>query len=345
MKYIFLTLFLVHAALAAPHHIEEEIIDEDAMPMALPQIEEGVVEDIEVKIDDEEKEIEEGDAEAAFMRMINLGRSYGGMPSFGYGMNRGMRSMMPQNKGAQGYSGNSQGYSGNSQGYGAQGYGAQSYGMYNPMMGGMGGMGGMYNPMMDPMSQMMGGMGGGMYPMDPMSQMMDQMMGGMGGMGGYNPMMGGMGGMGGYNPMMDPMSQMMGGMGGMGGYNPMMGGMGGMGGYNPMMDMMGGMGGYNPMMDGMGGYNPMMDGMGGYNPMMDGMGGYDQMMGGMEYTQNEPQKDQYVEFYEYQNEDFPTDYTLPCSDHCACDQVCKSTRGRSCTCRCPPKCSAPGIFV
>lgn len=299
MKYIFLTLFLVHAALAAPHHIEEEIIDEDAMPMALPQIEEGVVEDIEVKIDDEEKEIEEGDAEAAFMRMINLGRSYGGMPSFGYGMNRGMRSMMPQNKGAQGYSGNSQGYSGNSQGYGAQGYGAQSYGMYNPMMGGMGGMGGMYNPMMDPMSQMMGGMGGGMYPMDPMSQMMDQMMGGMGGMGGYNPMMGGMGGM----------------------------------------------GGYNPMMDGMGGYNPMMDGMGGYNPMMDGMGGYDQMMGGMEYTQNEPQKDQYVEFYEYQNEDFPTDYTLPCSDHCACDQVCKSTRGRSCTCRCPPKCSAPGIFV
>jgi hypothetical protein len=30
-------------------------------------------------------------------------------------------------------------------------------------------------------------------------------------------------------------------------------------------------------------------------------------------------------FHEYRNEDFPTDYTLPCSDHCGCEQVCMNT--------------------
>ena len=27
-------------------------------------------------------------------------------------------------------------------------------------------------------------------------------------------------------------------------------------------------------------------------------------------------------YNEYKNEDFPVDYTLPCSNHCACEQVC-----------------------
>lgn len=213
--------------------------------MALPQIEEGIIEPAQSSDDDEVIE----DAEAAFMRMMNLGMSYGGMPMFN----------------------------------------PYSY-MMDPMMG-MGGMGmgGMYNPMMG-----MGGMGmGGMY--DPMMGM-----GGMGGMGGM------------YPPMMDPMMGMgMGGMGGMyppmdmGMYNPMMGGMGGMGGmYDPMMGM-GGMG--------MGGMYPPMD------PMM-GMGGMG-MGGPLGYHHEEQETN--AEELPFRNVDYPTDYTLPCSDHCACEQMCK----------------------
>ena len=100
-------------------------------------------------------------------------------------------------------------------------------------------------------------------------------------------------------------------MGGM--YNPMMGGMGGM--YNPMMDPMMGMGGmYNPMMDPMMGMGMGMGGM--YNPMMDPMMGmYDQF--GYQGEQTEEEQ------LPFRNVDYPVDYTLPCSDHCACEQNCK----------------------
>lgn len=197
---LILAFFLISAALAAPidsdEVIEDAIVVEEPViedgPMALPQIEEGVVEVEEAAKGDDEDEVE--DAEAAFMRMMGYGMSAGGYPAWSpmqYGMFNPMDMMMG------------------------------GMGMYNPMMNYpmMGGMNGMYNPM----DMMMGGMGGmnGMY--NPMMNypMMDPM-GGMGGMGGmYNPMMdpmGGMGGMGGmYNPMMDQM--MGGGMGGPLGYN------------------------------------------------------------------------------------------------------------------------------
>jgi hypothetical protein len=155
--------------------------------------------------------------------------------------------------------------------------------MYSPMLTQMG-----INPMV--LSSLMGA-----YGMDPM--MMNPMMMGygmdpMGGAYGMNPM----GGAYGMNPMMmnpmmmDPMMMnpmmmdpMM--------MNPMM--------MNPMM--------MNPMM-----MNPMMN-----SPMMRGPGAYHHHEAEEEPVAKMPH------FNQYKNEDYPIDYTLECSDHCACEQVCK----------------------
>lgn len=93
---LILTFFLLSAALAAPIN-EDEVIEDG--PLAMPQIEEGVI-DVKLAGDDNESDEEVvEDAEAAFMRMMNLGMSSGGYPSWYGGMNPmmqygGMNPMM-----------------------------------------------------------------------------------------------------------------------------------------------------------------------------------------------------------------------------------------------------------
>jgi hypothetical protein len=155
----------------------------------------------------------------------------------------------------------------------------------------------------------------GMNQMNPMMPFMGQM---------NNPMMDQMqmpfmdqqAGMGYQYPMMDPMMGM--GMGMGMGMDPMMGM-----GMNPMMNYPMGM---NPMMNYPMGMNPMMNYPMMNNPMMNYPMGFDQ--GGMNYPMGYKSydPDQKLSMYhEYKNEDFPTDYTLPCSDHCACEQICRNS--------------------
>jgi hypothetical protein len=90
---LILTCFIV-SAFAAP--IDDEVLEDGPLalpqieegPMVLPQVEEGVIEVQEepVKESDDDEVIE--DAEAAFMRMMNLGMSMGGYPNFMSGYNQ-----------------------------------------------------------------------------------------------------------------------------------------------------------------------------------------------------------------------------------------------------------------
>lgn len=43
-------------------------------------------------------------------------------------------------------------------------------------------------------------------------------------------------------------------------------------------------------------------------------------MDALSYHHKQPTVDGELDF---KNVDYPTDYTLPCSDHCGCEQVCK----------------------
>lgn len=50
-------------------------------------------------------------------------------------------------------------------------------------------------------------------------------------------------------------------------------------------------------------------------------------------------------YLEMEDDDFPVDYSLPCSNSCGCRQTCMIVWWQPCTCRCPPPCGCNGSKI